>query len=289
MSSATALGRPDDTDAYRAALRDIRKTCDVPIAFGGRSEEGGLRLSVFDGARTRMLDQLAVPLGTGLGGKVFASRRPEGVRNYARASTITHEYDRPVLAEGISSIIAAPVLVGGQVRGVLYAGIRGFEHVIGDRITDWLVRHSAELGRELAVRDEVDRRLKLIASRATDDASKPLGVDVREELRSIQSDLRVLAREVSDPALRAQLVETGMRLTRLGDPEQTNAATAKLSSRELDVLAEVALGATNQQIAERLCLSAETVKTYLRNAMAKLDARTRHEAVVTARRLGILL
>jgi len=30
------------------------------------------------------------------------------------------------------------------------------------------------------------------------------------------------------------------------------------------------------------------VKSYLRSAMSKLDARSRHEAVVTARRLGLL-
>ncbi|MFI5627478.1 LuxR C-terminal-related transcriptional regulator [Nocardioides sp. NPDC051685] len=289
MSTVSPLSRPDDTDAFRASLRNIRKACGVPIAFGGRREGNGIRLTTFDGVRTRLLDQLAVTPGAGLGGRVLASRRPAGVRHYARATTITHEYDRPVLAEGISSIIAAPVLVDGEVRGVLYASLRGFEHAIGDRTTDALVRYSADLGRELAVRDEVDRRLKLVDSQMTDDASKFLGVDVREELRSIQSELRFLAREVTDPSLRAQLIETGMRLTKLGAPRQSGKPGPRLSSRELDVLTEVALGATNGQIAERLCLSTETVKTYLRNAAAKLETRTRHEAVVVARRLGLLL
>jgi DNA-binding NarL/FixJ family response regulator len=41
-------------------------------------------------------------------------------------------------------------------------------------------------------------------------------------------------------------------------------------------------GMTGEQIAKRLVLSPETVRTHVRNAMEKLDARTRTEAVVKA-------
>jgi DNA-binding CsgD family transcriptional regulator len=50
----------------------------------------------------------------------------------------------------------------------------------------------------------------------------------------------------------------------------------------------VAAGATNAAAADRLGVSAETVKAYLRSAMRKLGARTRGEAVVAARRVGLL-
>jgi len=49
-----------------------------------------------------------------------------------------------------------------------------------------------------------------------------------------------------------------------------------------------ALGATNAQIAQTLSLREVTVKSYLRAAMAKLDASTRHAAVAKARRAGLL-
>jgi len=62
----------------------------------------------------------------------------------------------------------------------------------------------------------------------------------------------------------------------------------RLSSREIDVLACAALGATNAEIAATLDLKEGTVKSYLQSAMAKLDASTRHAAVVTARRAGLL-
>lgn len=62
----------------------------------------------------------------------------------------------------------------------------------------------------------------------------------------------------------------------------------QLAPRELDVLACVAAGATNAVAADRLGLRPETVKGYLRSAMRKLGAHTRLEAVVAARRAGLL-
>ncbi len=61
-----------------------------------------------------------------------------------------------------------------------------------------------------------------------------------------------------------------------------------VSPRELDVLAQVALGCSNAEAGRRLSLLPETVKSYLRSAMRKLGASTRFEAVVAARRQGLL-
>jgi LuxR family transcriptional regulator, regulator of acetate metabolism len=54
------------------------------------------------------------------------------------------------------------------------------------------------------------------------------------------------------------------------------------------VLALVALDLTNDRIATSLGLSPLTVKSYLRSAVARLDAQTRYQAIIEARRLGIL-
>lgn len=61
-----------------------------------------------------------------------------------------------------------------------------------------------------------------------------------------------------------------------------NGSTKTLSSRESEILSMLAQGLTGEQIAKRLVLSPETVRTHVRNAMEKLDARTRTEAVVKA-------
>jgi DNA-binding CsgD family transcriptional regulator len=50
-----------------------------------------------------------------------------------------------------------------------------------------------------------------------------------------------------------------------------------LSAREQEVAALACLGYTNKEIALRLGISAETVKTHLRNALTKFNLRTRSE------------
>ena len=62
-----------------------------------------------------------------------------------------------------------------------------------------------------------------------------------------------------------------------------------LTPREQDVLEQMVLGLGNHDIAERLFLSLETVKTHVRNVMGKLKARHRTEAVITALQLGYCL
>lgn len=64
--------------------------------------------------------------------------------------------------------------------------------------------------------------------------------------------------------------------------------TCALGPRERQVLALVAAGDTNQQIAAKLALSPETVRTHLRRVFQKLGARNRHHAVAQAFRAGVL-
>ena len=72
-------------------------------------------------------------------------------------------------------------------------------------------------------------------------------------------------------------------------PEKPSPRTsARLSPRELDVLAAVAAGCTNLDISGRLDIGLETVKGYLRSVMRKLGTTTRFEAVTAARRAGLL-
>jgi two-component system NarL family response regulator len=58
------------------------------------------------------------------------------------------------------------------------------------------------------------------------------------------------------------------------------------SARELDVLALIAKGRSNKEIATELGVSDETVKTHVSNVMQKLKAQDRAHAVTEAIRLG---
>jgi PAS domain S-box-containing protein len=60
------------------------------------------------------------------------------------------------------------------------------------------------------------------------------------------------------------------------------------TNREREILGLLATGATDGQIAARLDLSPATVQTHVRNAKAKLGARTRAQAVAMALRSGLI-
>jgi len=84
--------------------------------------------------------------------------------------------------------------------------------------------------------------------------------------------------EIGDPDL-AQAVRS---LIGDGNHSGSQRRTRNLSPREREVLALLARGLTGEQIAERLVLSPETVRTHIRNAREKLGASTRVEAVTMA-------
>ncbi|MCX5046526.1 LuxR C-terminal-related transcriptional regulator [Aldersonia sp. NBC_00410] len=284
-TSGTDLLRPRDGDALRAELRRLAGAGAAPILFGGEVHASDmLLLSEFFGTRTSGLRGLLVAPDSGLGGTAVTSRRPFAVSDYAGARSITHHYDGPVNGEGIRAVLAVPVVVGGAPRAVLYAADRA-AGPIGDRAADQMMQAGRRLATEITIRDEVDRRLRMRTAHETRGGALP----GTEQLRAIHTELRALAADLPETE-RARLQKLTARLAAVasGETASTDSADATLSPREIDVLAQVALGATNAEAATRLSVRAETVKSYLRSAMSKLGAHSRHEAVVLARRAGLL-
>ena len=72
---------------------------------------------------------------------------------------------------------------------------------------------------------------------------------------------------------------------RLPDPEQLD----ELTPRELEVMALVAAGLTNDEIAEHLVISGATAKTHVSRALRKLHARDRAQLVTLAYETGLVL
>ncbi|MGW0911471.1 response regulator transcription factor [Streptomyces sp. NPDC002784] len=262
----------------RGALVRLRRSTGLPVAFGGLMESARPRMliSELNGTATHALSRLTVASGNGLGGRAVALARACAVTDYSSSRQISHEYDTAVAAEGLRSVLAVPVVVRRRVRGVLYGALRT-PQPLGDRTLSAAVAAAREVEQALVVRESAQELLE--AARPERDG----GGAVREQVREAHAALRALAPRISDPGLRAELLEVCGLLTPEGPAEGV-----RLAPREVDVLAWVAAGATNAVVGERLGLRAETVKGYLRSAMRKLGAHTRGEAVAAARRAGLL-
>ncbi len=121
------------------------------------------------------------------------------------------------------------------------------------------------------------------------------GLDDPEALReALDCGARGFALKAGDPAelLGAiRLVAAGEsyvdpRLEPLIFARSTTEEIHVLSAREREVLALLADGMSGEDVAKRLFLSPETVRTHIRNTMAKLEADTRVHAIAIALRRG---
>ncbi len=305
------MQRMDDEHAQRIlsdAVVEFARATRFDIAFGGLERAGDAVLSAVSGAEHGRLEGLRVRADRGLGGRALRERRPRIAVDYVGSRQITHEYDAHVRGEGIVGLFAMPVLVDGAPRAVLYGGWRGAAGPSGS-----FVREAAgvarDLSRELRIEDEVVRRLERrhggsgrtgVGSSALPGSPVSLPPPTVEALRTVHAELRGALAESSLPHLRHRLRAIEHRLTALAPPPAGGArrapdaphdaaATVRLSPREIDTLAQVALGATNAEVGRTLGLAENTVKSYLGAAMTKLDASTRHAAVSRARALGLLL
>ena len=131
----------------------------------------------------------------------------------------------------------------------------------------------AEIGRRAGValfsvgkRDEGVAVLVAAARTARRLGATPLGVRISADMASL-----------GEPVER-----------RLGSREARRLADRGLTRRELEVIRHIARGLTSREIGQALFISPRTVEMHVGSALAKLDCRTRSEAVQRVATLGLL-
>jgi NarL family two-component system response regulator LiaR len=87
------------------------------------------------------------------------------------------------------------------------------------------------------------------------------------------------------PALQPEIARRLM--LDIQNQEEGVTAEGALTLREIEILQQVALGKTNQEIADELVLSERTVRTHITNILAKLQLTNRTQAALYALREGI--
>lgn len=95
-------------------------------------------------------------------------------------------------------------------------------------------------------------------------------------LRLTRAQQKVVVREVSVPAGQSFV------------PDERKREDLGITRRELDILQLIAQGMSNREIAEKLYVSENTVKTHSSRIFNKLGAKRRTQAVQLAKNLGLL-
>jgi DNA-binding NarL/FixJ family response regulator len=103
------------------------------------------------------------------------------------------------------------------------------------------------------------------------------GAEIHQALKQVLDD-----RAAIDPAVAHHLVAA------VAETPRREAGPDGLTPREIEVLALVAKGLTNAEIARQLVIGEATVKSHMTHLLAKIDARDRAQAVAYAYRQGYM-
>jgi DNA-binding NarL/FixJ family response regulator len=152
-----------------------------------------------------------------------------------------------------------------------------------DQLSDWRLRHGQTAFVVLIDGTDVEDGIEALQAGAGAILPRSAGRDeIVAAITAVASGLAVLPRD---------LVTTLLDGAPLADelPDGHDAAGARLTPRELEVLAAMADGASNKAIARRLGISFHTAKFHVAAILAKLDADSRTEAVTRAAQLGLVM
>ena len=111
--------------------------------------------------------------------------------------------------------------------------------------------------------------------------------DDEDDVRRSLEELRALGAHSAAAIVTRRLRQRGTRDLPRGPRPKTRANPAGLTPREAEVLALLANGLRNAEIADRLVVSPKTVDHHVSAILRKLNVRTRGEAASTASRLGL--
>ncbi|WP_148863404.1 LuxR C-terminal-related transcriptional regulator [Marinobacter fonticola] len=164
--------------------------------------------------------------------------------------------------------------VSGGENGLVPQG-----HLIYSKILQSLIHDRA---------GKPDRSLVLLREAVQDAAREEYVSPFVEMERSLRTLLPKVLATAGDSVFYDKL-RLYFRVEKSGHPSVVGEALAEpISDRERGVLELIAIGLSNQDIADRLHISLHTVKTHARRINAKFGVRSRTQAIVRARELGVL-
>jgi DNA-binding NarL/FixJ family response regulator len=102
--------------------------------------------------------------------------------------------------------------------------------------------------------------------------------------------IRATARgeSILEPSVAAKVIAEFTRVSSMVPTAQMEQLAEPLSERELEILALIARGASNKEIAAQLFIAEGTVKNHVTHILGKLGVRDRTQAALKARELGLV-
>ncbi|HWB72252.1 MAG TPA: response regulator transcription factor [Egibacteraceae bacterium] len=135
----------------------------------------------------------------------------------------------------------------------------------------------------LTISDEEEDLYEAIKAGASGYLLKEISIDeVAAAIRSVHAGQSLIS-----PSMASKLLNEFAAMARK-DKEKQQMPAPRLTDREMEVLALVAQGLNNRDIARKLFISENTVKNHVRNILEKLHLHSRMEAVVYAVREKLL-
>ncbi len=219
----------------------------------------------------------------------------EGSERRGTSSWITWQATVYVFVLGAACLVLVPltslwwvVPVLGALVPIALTALDGPNQTL--RRTDDKKSKERELLNALTERGEITPTTAAMRTSLTvDEASKMLDVLASKGHLKIQAEGRIMAYALPERD-RPPAVGAPSKSTDTGSDDQGPQARLEdpLSERELEVLALLASGKTNAEIAKDLFVALGTVKSHVNNIYRKLDAANRAEAVTRARGLNLL-
>jgi DNA-binding NarL/FixJ family response regulator len=209
--------------------------------------------------------------------------------------------DHPVVREGLSAIVDAEddILVVGEAWDGNEA-VRLAQQLQPDVILmDLKMPNMDGVEAIERIRSEVPGTYILILTTYADDEFILAGIRAGARgylLKDAPPDelvraIRIMSRGESllEPSVAARVLDKLSALMTNGEPGSSDSTQCpSLTSREKEILALLANGARNKDIADALFISERTVKVHVTSLMQKLDATTRTEAVARAIQRGLI-
>jgi DNA-binding NarL/FixJ family response regulator len=210
--------------------------------------------------------------------------------------------DHPVVRQGLSAIVDAEddIVVVGEARDGVEAV--GMTHQLRPHVVlmDLKMPHMDGVEAIERIRAEVPGTYILILTTYADDEFILAGIRAGARgylLKDAPPDelvraIRIVARGESllEPSVAARVLDKLSALMTDGelDDKSDSPQAPTLTAREKEILALLANGARNKDIADALFISERTVKVHVTSLMQKLDASTRTEAVARAIQRGLI-